>query len=145
MNHKTPTTKGSEIKRTWHLFDAKDQVLGRLATRVARVLIGKDKVNFSPNLDGGDYVVVVNAKAVKVTGKKELDKRYYHHSGFPGGLKTLRLEEVREKDARRLIREAVAGMLPQNRLRSRRLARLKVFNEKEHIHQNHFIKAKELK
>lgn len=143
MQNKTYTAKASEIKRDWYHFDAQGEVLGRLATKAARLLMGKDKVNYSPNLDGGDFVVVVNARFVKVTGKKELDKKYYHHSGYPGGLKTLRLEEVREKDSRRLIREAVAGMLPKNRLRSNRLARLKIFNEAEHKHVNHFVTKQE--
>ena len=141
MMNKTYSAKAGEIKRAWHLLDAKDKVLGRLSTAISRLLIGKDKVTYSPNLDGGDYVVVINAKEVKVTGNKELDKKYYSHSGYPGGLKTLRLEEVRARRPERLIEDSVSGMLPKNKLRSSRMARLKVYSGSEHKQSNHFKKT----
>ncbi|OGD55423.1 50S ribosomal protein L13 [Candidatus Beckwithbacteria bacterium RIFCSPLOWO2_02_FULL_47_23] len=120
------------ITRQWHYFDAKDQILGRLSTQIAILLIGKGKVDFAPNLDGGDYVVVTNSDHVKLTGKKELNKLYYSHSNYPGGFKTISVHEQRAKDSRRLIIHAVSKMLPKNKLRADRLQRLKVFPGSEH-------------
>ncbi|OIN88379.1 50S ribosomal protein L13 [Candidatus Beckwithbacteria bacterium CG22_combo_CG10-13_8_21_14_all_01_47_9] len=119
------------IKRNWHYLDAKDQILGRFCTQVARLLIGKQKVDYLPNLDGGDYVVVTNSDLVKVTGKKELNKFYYSHSNYPGGFKQISVHEQRVKDSRRLIVHAVSKMLPKNKLRADRLQRLKVFKGSE--------------
>lgn len=120
------------IKRRWHYLDAKDQILGRISTQIAKLLIGKQKVDYVPNLDGGDYVVVTNSDLVKVTGKKELNKFYYRHSNYPGGFKRISVHEQRVKDSRRLIVHAVSKMLPKNKLRSDRLQRLKVFQGSEH-------------
>ena len=120
------------ITRQWHYLDAQGQILGRLCTQIATLLIGKNKVDFAPNLDGGDYVVVTNSDHVKLTGKKEFNKLYYSHSNYPGGFKTITVHEQRIKDSRRLIIHAVSKMLPKNKLRPDRLKRLKVFPGSEH-------------
>lgn len=120
------------IKRVWHIIDVQDQILGRVATKISRLLIGKQKVDYLPNLDGGDYVVVINSDGVKVTGKKELNKFYYRHSNYPGGFKQISVHEQRVKDSRQLIVHAVSKMLPKNKLRADRLKRLKVFPGSEH-------------
>jgi large subunit ribosomal protein L13 len=119
------------IKRDWHFVDAKDKIVGRLATRIAGWLTGKHKVNYTPNLDGGDYVVVINSDQVKFTGKKEANKVYSRHSLYPGGFKQVPVWRQRQKDSRQLIIHAVAKMLPKNKLRSARLKRLKVFQGSE--------------
>ena len=131
---KTYSQKAKEIKREWWLIDASVLPLGKLAVIIADKLMGKSKVTYTPHIDNGDYVVVVNAKNIKVTGDKMLQKKYYRHSGFPGGLKELKLEEVLEKDPSVVIREAVKGMLPKNKLAADRLARLKIFEGAEHAH-----------
>ncbi len=131
---KTYSQKGSEIKREWWLVDASSLPLGKLAVIIADKLMGKSKVTYTPHIDNGDYVVVINAKDIKVTGDKMVQKKYYRHSGFPGGLKELKLEEVIEKDPAVAIRSAVKGMLPKNKLAADRLARLRVFNGAEHNH-----------
>jgi len=137
---KTYSPKAKEIKREWHLIDAKDKILGRLATQIAQLLMGKSKPYFTRHLDCGDYVVVINAKEVKVTGKKEKQKIYYRHSGYPGGLKETPLWMLREKHPERIIIHAVSGMLPKNKLRARVLTRLKVQAEEEHPYQDKFKK-----
>lgn len=131
---KTYSQKASEISREWWLIDASSMPLGKLAVVIADKLMGKSKVTFTPHIDNGDYVVVINAKDLKVTGVKMTDKKYYRHSGFPGGLTELSLEEVLEKDPSLAIREAVKGMLPKNKLAADRLARLRVFAGSEHTH-----------
>lgn len=131
---KTYSQKSSEIKREWYLIDASTLPLGKLAVVIADKLMGKSKVTYTPHIDNGDYVVVINAKDLKVTGNKMVDKKYYRHSGFPGGLTELKLEEVLEKDPALAIREAVKGMLPKNKLAADRLARLRVFAGAEHAH-----------
>ena len=131
---KSYISKPSEVTRKWYLIDAEGKTLGRISTEIARLLRGKHKVTFTPHVDGGDYVVVVNAKSVVVTGDKERAKVYYRHSGFPGGIKDTRLEEVREKFPERIIENAVKGMLPKNKLAADRMARLKVFAGEEHAH-----------
>ncbi|MBQ6355122.1 50S ribosomal protein L13 [Candidatus Saccharibacteria bacterium] len=131
---KTFSQKASEINREWWVIDASTLPLGKLAVVIADKLMGKSKVTYTPHIDGGDYVVVVNAKNLVVTGNKMLDKKYYRHSGYPGGLKELRLEEVIEKDPSRAIKEAVKGMLPKNKLAPERLKRLRVFDGAEHNH-----------
>lgn len=131
---KTYSQKGAEIKREWYLIDASTLPLGKLAVVIADKLMGKSKVTYTPHIDNGDYVVVINAKNIKVTGDKMTDKMYYRHSGFPGGLKELKLEEVIEKDPSVAIREAVKGMLPKNKLAAERLKRLKIFEGMEHAH-----------
>ena len=131
---KTYSQKSSEISREWYLIDASTLPLGKLAVVIADKLMGKSKVTYTPHIDNGDYVVVINAKNLKVTGNKMTDKKYYRHSGFPGGLTELKLEEVIEKDPSLAIREAVKGMLPKNKLAADRLARLRVFDGAEHAH-----------
>lgn len=141
----TKPTKQSEIKREWHLIDVKDQILGRSASEIAQFLMGKAKTNFVRNLDMGDYVVVINAKFVKVTGKKETQKKYYRHSGYPGGFKVETLQELRTKNPTEIVRHAVSGMLPQNRLRALMLKRLYVFEGEEHNYKDKFVKKEENK
>ena len=131
---KTYSQKSAEISREWWLVDASSLPLGKLAVIIADKLMGKSKVTYTPHIDNGDYVVVVNAKNLKVTGNKLTDKKYYHHSGFPGGLKELRLEEVIEKDPSVAIEAAVKGMIPKNKLAADRLARLRIFDGAEHTH-----------
>ncbi|MBQ6147350.1 50S ribosomal protein L13 [Candidatus Saccharibacteria bacterium] len=131
---KTYSQKSSEISRDWYLIDASTLPLGKLAVVIADKLMGKSKVTYTPHTDNGDYVVVVNAKNLKVTGNKMTAKKYYRHSGFPGGLTELKLEEVLEKDPSLVIKEAVKGMLPKNKLAADRLARLRVFEGLEHPH-----------
>lgn len=135
---KTPVTRLKDIKRNWHLIDAGGQVLGRQASKIAQLLIGKNKVYYTPSLDCGDYVVVINANKVKVTGKKLKEKIYYRHSGYPGGLKEISFEEQLKKDSRKIIQWAVRNMLPKNKLRKKRLARLKVFVGEEHGYEDKF-------
>ena len=131
---KTYSQKSSEISREWWVIDASTLPLGKLAVVIADKLMGKSKVTYTPHIDNGDYVVVTNAKNLKVTGEKMTQKKYYRHSGFPGGLTELKLEEVIEKDPSVAIREAVKGMLPKNKLSADRLARLRVFEGAEHAH-----------
>ena len=131
---KTYSQKSSEINREWWIVDASTMPLGKLAVVIADKLLGKSKVTFTPHTDNGDYVVVINAKNLKVTGNKMTDKHYYRHSSFPGGLTDLSLEEVIAKDPTVAIKQAVAGMLPKNKLQADRLARLRVFPGAEHAH-----------
>ncbi len=132
---KTYSVKASEIERRWHLIDASDQVLGRLSTRIAALLMGKDKAMFTRNLDVGDYVVVINAEKIRFTGNKGTQKLYYRHSGYPGGLRSDSLDKLMETDPRKVITHAVKGMLPHNRLGDARLKKLKVYAGSEHPHQ----------
>ena len=131
---KTFSQKTAEIKREWFIIDASTLPLGKLAVVIADKLMGKSKVTYTPHIDNGDYVIVINAKNIQVTDNKMIDKKYYRHSGFPGGLKELRLEEVIEKDPSYVLKEAVKGMIPKNKLAADRLARLRVFNGAEHTH-----------
>ena len=131
---KTYSQKGSEISREWYVIDAKSLPLVKLAVVIADKLMGKSKVTYTPHIDNGDYVVVINAKELKVTGEKLTDKKYYRHSGFPGGIKELSLAEVIEKDPGLAIKEAVKGMLPKNKLQAERMSRLRVFAGAEHTH-----------
>ena len=131
---KTYSQKASEINREWWLIDASTMPLGKLAVVIADKLMGKSKVTYTPHIDNGDYVVVINAKNIVVTGEKMTQKKYYRHSGYPGGIKELKLEEVIEKDPSRAIVEAVKGMLPKNKLAAERLKRLRVFADAEHAH-----------
>ncbi len=131
---KTYSAKPLEVERKWYLIDAEDEVLGRLAARIANILRGKNKPEYTPNVDTGDFVIVINAEKVRVTGKKETDKIYYHHTGYPGGLKSASVKELREKDARLLIEKAVKGMLPHNTLGAQQFTKLKVYNGSEHPH-----------
>lgn len=131
---KTYSQKSSEISREWWVIDASSMPLGKLAVVIADKLMGKSKVTYTPHIDNGDYVVVTNAKNIVVTGNKMVDKKYYRHSGFPGGLTELKLEEVIEKNPAVAIREAVKGMLPKNKLADERLERLRIFDGAEHAH-----------
>lgn len=131
---KTYSQKGSEIKREWWVIDASSQPLGKLAVVIADKLMGKSKVTYTPHIDNGDYVVVINAKNLVVTGDKMVQKKYYRHSGFPGGLTELKLEEVIEKNPAVAISAAVKGMLPKNKLAADRLKRLRIFDGAEHAH-----------
>ena len=144
---KTYSQKASEIKREWWVIDAASLPLGKLAVVIADKLMGKSKVTYTPHIDNGDYVVVTNAKNLVVTGDKMVQKKYYRHSGYPGGIKELKLEEVIEKDPARAIREAVKGMLPKNKLTAERMKRLRVFESDEHAHtaQNPQAILKEIK
>ena len=135
VNAKTYSQKPTEVERKWHLIDAAEApTLGRLSAKIATLLSGKNKATFTPHTDGGDFVVVINAEKVKVTGNKEEDKMYYRHSGFPGGLKEASLKELREKNPAMIIEKAVYGMLPTNILRDDRMKRLKVYAGAEHNH-----------
>ena len=134
VNAKTYSQKPSEVTRRWILIDASEAPLGRVATVIAKHLIGKYKPTYSPHIDGGDYVVVINAKNTIVTGDKETGKVYYRHSGFPGGISDETLSERREKYPERIIEAAVKGMLPKNKLAADRMARLRVFAGSEHAH-----------
>ena len=131
---KTYSQKASDIKRDWYLIDASSMPLGKLAVVIADKLMGKSKVTYTPHIDNGDYVVVINAENIIVTGEKMTQKKYYRHSGYPGGIKELRLEEVIEKDPSRAIVQAVKGMMPKNKLAAERLKRLRVFAGAEHAH-----------
>lgn len=145
VNAKTFSQKSADVSREWFLVDAKELPLGRIATIVANKLIGKSKPTYTPHIDGGDYVVVINAKELVVTGDKETGKIYYRHSGFPGGIKDATLAEVREKYPERIIEKAVQGMLPKNKLSAGRMARLKVFPGAEHAHTAQTPKKVEVK
>lgn len=131
-------TKLSQIQRTWHLVDAKDQVLGRLATRITPLLMGKTKPYFIQNLDCGDHVVVINARDVRVTGKKEQEKKYYRYSGYPGGLKATTFSQLKEKSPEKIILNAIKNMLPKNRLRDLWLQRLHIFAGNVHPYEEKF-------
>lgn len=133
MNTYVPKMK--EIKRNWYVFDLKDKNLGRSASLIAMTLMGKNKPTYTPNIDVGDFVVVVNADKFVATGNKMDDKKYYRHSGFPGGLTELTMKELLTKHPERVIQFAVKGMLPKNKLRAPRMKRLKVFCAGEHPHQ----------
>lgn len=138
MQKLTKPTKVGTIERAWHHVDVKDVILGRSATRIANLLMGKSKPYFAKNLDCGDYVVITNAEAVKVTGNKEKQKTYTRYSGYPGGLHSARLEEVREQHPEEIVRHAVSGMLPKNRLREQMLKRLYVYKGEEHPYKEKF-------
>ncbi|MBN2857003.1 MAG: 50S ribosomal protein L13 [Candidatus Delongbacteria bacterium] len=131
---KTISAKHSDIDRKWHIVDAEGKTLGRIATEIAMKLMGKHKPLYTPHIDLGDFVVVVNAEKVHLTGSKETDKKYFSHSGYFGSDKFISVEKVREKHPDRLISYAVSGMLPKNKMRDRRLTRLKVYAGPEHPH-----------
>jgi large subunit ribosomal protein L13 len=131
---KTYSKKASEVSRKWILIDASEAPLGRVATVIATRLIGKYKPTYTPHIDDGDYVVVINAEKLVVTGDKEKAKEYYSYSVFPSGLKTTKLADVRKTDATKAVVAAVKGMLPKNKLNADRLTRLRVFNGEEHGH-----------
>jgi large subunit ribosomal protein L13 len=134
VNSKTYSQKPSEVTHRWILIDASTAPLGRVATAIAKYLIGKYKPTYTAHIDAGDYVVVINAEKVVVTGAKETDKKYYRHSGFPGNLKEATLGELRIKQPTRIIEEAVKGMIPRNKLAAERLKRLRIFAGENHTH-----------
>jgi len=133
---KTFSLKNTEVIRDWVVFDASDRVLGRFATKIADKLRGKDKPTFTPHVDGGDFVVVINAEKVKVTGKKSDQKKYYKHSLYPGGLKEKSYQEVLNNNPERIIENAVRGMLPKNKLGKSMFKKLKVYRGSEHPHES---------
>lgn len=137
----TKPTKIADIKRSWHVVDVKGKVLGRVASEIAHHLMGKSSPNFVRNLDCGNYVVVTNAKEVKVTGRKEEQKNYYRHSGYPGGFRKETLRELRGRKPEDIIIHAVSGMLPQNKLKDKMLKRLYVFAGAEHKYADKFEKS----
>ncbi|MEW6008138.1 MAG: 50S ribosomal protein L13 [Candidatus Omnitrophota bacterium] len=132
--NKTYIAKKPDIKRTWYIVDAKDKILGRMATRIATVLRGKNKPNFSPHQDTGDGVIVINAKDVRLTGRKMQEKVYYRFSGYPGGQRQVSFEQMLEKKPQLIIEHAVRGMLPNTKLRKDILNRLKVYKDETHPH-----------
>src|SRR4030066_441983 len=136
-----PTPK--DIKREWHLVDAKDEILGRLSTKIAGLLMGKGKATFSRHMDTGDYVVVINAEKIMVTGRKASQKEYITHSGYPGGFKSKKYSMMMEQHPERIIEHAVAGMLPINRLRAPRMLRLKVVAGDKNPYEKEFKKESE--
>ena len=133
--YKTYSVKKEDTNRKWHVIDATDIVLGRLATTVSHTLRGKGKPEFTPHVDNGDFVIIVNAEKIRVTGKKADNKFYYRHSGYPGGIKGMSLRKMREHKPEEIIFKAVKGMLPRNRLGRAMLKKLKVYAGPEHPHQ----------
>src|SRR5471030_3092219 len=131
---KTYSAKTGEITREWYIVDAEGQTLGRLATQIADRLRGKGKPQYTPHIDTGDFVIVVNAEKISVTGKKLTDKMYYRHSGYPGGLKSRSLAEMLDRRPEEVLRLAVKGMLPRNRLARRQITKLKIYAGPEHPH-----------
>jgi large subunit ribosomal protein L13 len=135
MSQKTFSAKPTDVTRKWYVVDASETTLGRLSTQVAVLLTGKSKPQFTKHIDCGDFVIVINADQLKVTGNKLETKKYYHHSGHPGGLRERTLKEQMERDSTKAIEHAIRGMLPVNKLRDERLARLKIYAGSEHKHE----------
>lgn len=135
MSNKSYMAKPGEVDRRWYLVNAKGKVVGRLATRIARILMGKNKPQYTPHTDIGDFVVVINASQVRLTGKKWSQKCYYHHSGYPGGLRVTKAKEMREKKSEEILKHAVKGMLPKNNLGRKLLRKLKIYPGDTHPHQ----------
>lgn len=132
---KTFSAKPAEVKRDWYVVDVSNKVLGRVATEIALRLRGKHKAEFTPHVDTGDHIVVINAEKIAVTGNKEQDKMYYHHTGFPGGIKDINLRDLREKAPARILENAVKGMLPKNSLGRAMMKKLHIYVGEEHKHQ----------
>lgn len=141
---KTYSAKAESVERDWYVVDASDKVLGRLATEIARRLRGKHKPVYTPHVDTGDYIVVVNAEKIAVTGNKEADKMYYHHTGFPGGIKGVNLAKQRERHPERILQTAVKGMLPKNALGRAMIKKLKIYAGPEHKHASQQPKPLEI-
>ncbi len=131
---KTTVLKPDEVEKGWVLIDAEGKILGKMATEIAAILRGKTKPTYAPHMDVGDFVVVVNAEKVELTGRKWSQKMYYHHSGYPGGIKSISAEKLRQKRPEDIIRKAVWGMLPKNRLGRKLIKKLKVYAGPEHPH-----------
>ncbi len=135
---KTFSPKTAEIIRSWHLIDAQNQILGRLSTKIAKLLMGKDKPTFARHIDSGDQVVVLNSNNIKFTGTKEIAKRYHSHSGFSGGVKKLSVSQVRQTHPERLLEHAVNGMLPKNKLRDKMMTRLHLITGTVNPYEQYF-------
>ena len=131
---RTKSYKNTDLDNNWLLLDAKDETLGRLSSKIAFILMGKNKAQYTPHNDLGDYVVVVNAEKIKVTGNKNTQKRYYRHTGYPGGLKSSTFSEMIEKDPENIILKAVKGMLPKNKLSNSMISKLKIYAGDNHPH-----------
>lgn len=131
---RTVSAKAHEVKRDWFIIDATDKVLGRMVSEVARRLRGKHKAEYTPHVDTGDYIVVINAEKVRVTGRKQTDKIYHHHSGHPGGIKSISFDKLQAKHPERIIELAVKGMLPKNPLGREMYRKLKIYAGSEHPH-----------
>lgn len=131
---KTYSAKPLEVEAKWYIIDAEGKTLGRLAVTIANILRGKNKPEFTPHVDTGDFVVVINSAKIQVTGKKETDKIYYHHTGFPGGLRSMNFRDLQAKDPTRALMKAVKGMLQKNTLGANQLTKLKVYEGAEHPH-----------
>ena len=131
---KTKSYKNTDLDKKWLLLDARDETLGRLSSKIASILMGKNKAQYTPHNDLGDYVVVVNAEKIRVTGNKDIQKKYYKHTGYPGGLKSSTFSEIIEKNPENLILKAVKGMLPKNKLSSSMISKLKVYEGDNHPH-----------
>ncbi len=142
LTKQTKSLKEKEIKREWHLIDASGKILGRLASEIAFFLQGKNKVNYTYNIDGGDYVVVINAKKIILSGKKAKNKTYTRYSGYPGGLKILKYADLFNKNIDFIIKHAVSGMLPKNKFRNKRLKRLFIFEDEKHSFSDKFLNNK---
>jgi large subunit ribosomal protein L13 len=140
LTHSTKPTKEKQIERNWHLIDVSGKVLGRITPQIVRIIQGKNKVDYVPNLDIGDHVVVINSSKVKVTGKKTQSKEYTNYSGYPGGLKRINFADLLKKDSREIIKRAISGMLAKNKFRSDRLNRVHIFPNAEHTFANKFVK-----
>ncbi len=132
---KTYSAKAADVNRGWYIIDASDQTLGRLATEAARRLRGKHKAEYTPHVDTGDYIIVINAEKVTVTGRKFQDKTYYAHSGYPGGMKSIQFDKLQEKNPTKIIELAIKGMLPKNPLGRDMYRKLKVYAGSEHPHE----------
>ncbi len=134
-HNRTILPKIDEVERKWWLIDAHDVTLGKIATKIAQILRGKDKTAYTPFFDTGDFVIIINAEKIKVTGNKKTDKIYYRHSGYPGGIKETSFAHMLDKHPDRIIRQAVKGMLPKNRLNRKILKKLKIYAGSEHNHK----------
>ncbi len=142
MKTTTYSQRNEDVKRVWQLLDVDGKILGKMATQIAEHLIGKHKVTYTPHIDGGDYVVVINAAKIAVTGRKATNKIYRHHSLYPGGLREQTFTEVLAKQPEKIIETAVHNMIPKNKLRDARMARLKVYPGAEHPHQSQITSTK---
>ncbi len=140
LTQSTKPTKEKQIDRKWHLIDASGKILGRLAPQIVKLVQGKHKTSYVPNMDIGDYVIVINASKVKISGKKALAKEYTNYSGYPGGLKRINFADLLVKDPKEVIKRAVSGMLAKNKFRSDRLNRVNVFSDEKHPFESKLIK-----
>lgn len=139
LTQSTKPTKEKQINRNWHLIDVSGKVLGRVAPQIVRLVQGKHKTDYVPNLDIGDYIVVINASKVLITGKKAQSKEYTNYSGYPGGLRKINFADLLKKNSREIIKRAVSGMLPKNKFRSDRLNRVHIFPDNNHSFKDKFI------